>query len=81
VPHVLGNAGGPPPPTPNEAKLQAANRELAAEVIALRNLLAAKDELLVCYRLGTHPSEALLRRLDQSRAAYDTLTLAKELPQ
>jgi hypothetical protein len=47
---------------------------LVAELRAARDLLADKDDLLVCYRLGEHPSEALLRRLDQHRAAYDKAT-------
>ncbi len=52
MPHVLGNAGGPPGPTRNEAKLQAEIEQLRAELDAarlcqevLRRLFAALEKI------------------------------------
>ena len=38
-------------------------KALQAKIARLKELLKAKDELLVCYRLGKRPSEKLLNKL------------------
>lgn len=43
----------------------------AASVKPFREHITALNELLVCYRLGKLPSEALHRRLERSRAAIE----------
>ena len=40
-----------------------------AENKRLKELLEAKDELLVCYRLGRRPTEKLMKKLDRLKAA------------
>jgi len=40
-------------------------RSLETTVMYLRELVEAKDELLVCYRIGRRPSDRLLKRLDE----------------
>lgn len=56
---------------------------LGKEVDKLKKLLSntvkaveAKDDLLVCYRLGRRPSEALFKRLERADKA---MTAAKEM--
>ena len=42
---------------------------LVAENAALRERVDALESLLVCYRVGKRPTEALLKKLDTTRAA------------
>lgn len=51
--------------TDTEKQLAAA----LAENKLLRELVKAKDDLLVCYRIGKRPSESLFKRLDKYGAA------------
>ncbi len=44
MPHILGNAGGPSPPTRNEAKLQAELLECQARLRIARALIASLRE-------------------------------------
>jgi hypothetical protein len=52
--------------------------ENTAQKVLIRQMVdavEAKDELLVCYRIGRQPSEKLFRKLDKAKIA---LALAKE---
>lgn len=43
--------------------------DLDRDVDDLLALVDALRGLLVCYRVGSHPSEALMKRLDKAKAA------------
>jgi len=38
-----------------------------------REIAGARDDLLVCYRLGKHPSEKVFKRLDKAKAELAAL--------
>jgi hypothetical protein len=44
MPHVLGNAGGPPPPTDNETLLQAEVDRLKTELDECRSVIALHQQ-------------------------------------
>lgn len=52
-----------------EARLSMELLEAKREIERLRSLIAAKDELLACYRLGRGASDALLDRIKTLKAA------------
>ena len=57
-----------PPDSVDCVPLTIAERDaLVAAVRAARKRIAAKDALLACYRLGRHPSETLMRKLDRTK--------------
>jgi hypothetical protein len=43
---------------------------LRDEVNVWKALAAAREEFLVCYRLGRHPSEAAHKRMDRAKAKF-----------
>lgn len=51
--------------TMEEFKVRRYCRELGEENEKLREGINAKDELLICYRLGKRPSEKLFNKLDK----------------
>ena len=59
-------------PNPFEGNLadeQPTYQDIKAENKRLKELVEAKDELLVCYRLGRRPTEKLMKKLDKLKAA------------
>lgn len=42
---------------------------------------AAKDDLLVCYRIGKQPSEALFKRLDKAKKVLEAIAAEQPKPQ
>jgi len=50
-----------------EADKDPMTRSIETTVMYLRQLVEAKDELLVCYRVGKRPTEKLMRKLDALR--------------
>lgn len=43
------------------------------EVLALLTHIENLNKLLACYRIGKHPSEALLSRLDKTTRRYEAI--------
>jgi len=50
-----------------EADKNPLTRSMETTVMYLRMLVEAKDELLVCYRVGKRPTEKVMRKLDALR--------------
>jgi len=72
MPHVLGNAGGPPPPTRNETLLQAEVDRLRGELTAARQVVEATRSWL---RDGAAAgSTAVIRAVTTAVIAYDKVT-------
>jgi hypothetical protein len=72
MPHVLGNAGGPPPPTRNETLLQAEVDRLRGELTAAQQVVEATRSWL---RDGAAAgSTDVIRAVTTAVIAYDKVT-------
>lgn len=50
-------------------KLVMANLDLQEQITKLEERIEATEQLLVCYRVGKNPSEALHRKLEKTKQA------------
>jgi len=59
---------------------RAENERLAKQRDELVKACTAKDDLLVCYRIGKQPSDTLFKRLDRAKKVLDAIAAEQPKP-